>query len=86
MPVYIIRFGTMLCGSLPSDYQMDTIYYPNRQAAKAHLYVFGFKWDGESHLYLNHASSQWAAIDRFSEAKNEKVMAPVSRPIADKWR
>jgi hypothetical protein len=71
MSVYIIRHGRILC----ADYEMDIVYYPSRQAAKKHLHGLGFKWDGDAHLYLNHASSQWAAIDRFSEAKDEKVMA-----------
>jgi len=71
MSVYIIRHGRILC----ADYEMDIVYYPSRQAAKKHLHGFGFKWDGDARLYLNHATGKWAAIDRFSEAQSEKVMA-----------
>jgi hypothetical protein len=82
MSVYIIRHGRILC----ADYEMDIVYYPSRQAAKKHLHGFGFKWDAESHLYLNHDAGKWAAIDRFSEAQSEKVRVPISRPIPDKRR
>jgi hypothetical protein len=76
MSVYIIRHGRILC----ADYEMDIVYYP-----KAHLHGLGFKWDGDAHLYLNHATGQWAAIDRFSEAKDAKIKPDIARVGYCKW-
>lgn len=75
MSVYIIRHGAILC----ADYEMDIVYYPTLSAAKSHLHALGFKWDGDSRLYLNHAAGKWAAIDRFKEAKDEKTRPDIIR-------
>ena len=81
MPIYIIRHGAILC----ADYEMDIVYYPTLATAKAHLHKLGFKWDGDAHLYLNHAVGSWAAIDRFKEAKDEKARPDIARVDHCHW-
>jgi hypothetical protein len=75
MSVYIIRHGSMFNG----DYEMDIVYYPSLSAAKSHLRKLGFKWYEDGHLYMNEIIGKWAAIDRFSEAKDEKIKPNIAR-------